>query len=56
MRYTKQLIDRYKRFRNTSLLRHDYHAKYAFVGIGNHSMYNPQNEAFRLSITNRIIS
>ena len=40
MRYTKQLIDRYKRFRNTSLLRHDYHAKYAFVGIGNHSMNN----------------
>ena len=40
MRYTKQLIDRYKRLRNTSLLRHDYHAKYAFVGIGNHSMNN----------------
>ena len=40
MRYTKQLIDRYKRFRNTNLLRHDYHAKYAFVGIGNHSMNN----------------
>lgn len=40
MRYTKQLIDRYKRFRNTSLLRHDYHGKYAFVGIGNHSMNN----------------
>ena len=40
MRYTKQLIDRYRHFRNTSLLRHNYLGKYAFVGIGNHSMNN----------------
>ena len=40
MRYTKQLIDRYKHSRSTSLLRHNYLGKYAFVGIGNHSMNN----------------
>ena len=40
MRYTKQLIDCYKHFRSTSLLRHGNLGKYAFVGIGNHSMNN----------------
>lgn len=40
MRYTQRLIDRYKHFRSTSLLRQDYSGKYAFVGIGNHSMNN----------------
>ena len=40
MRYTKHLIDRYKHIRSTSLLRHSYLGKYAFVGIGNHSMNN----------------
>lgn len=39
-RHTKRLIDRYKHFRSTSLLRHNYIGKYAFVGIGNHSMNN----------------
>ncbi len=40
MRYTKQFIERYKHFRSANLLRHKYLGKYAFVGIGNHSMNN----------------
>lgn len=40
MRYTKQLIDRYKHFRSIRMLKQNYSGKYAFVGIGNHSVNN----------------
>lgn len=40
MKYMNQLTDRYKHHRSKSLLGNTYCGKYAFVGIGNHSLNN----------------
>ena len=40
MEYIKNIIERYKQIRNFRMLHQTYKGKYAFVGIGNHSMNN----------------
>ena len=40
MNSVKELINLYKGLRNKSLLQGDYKMKYAFVGIGSHSINN----------------
>ena len=40
MEYIKNIIDRYKHIRSIRMLQQNYRGKYAFVGIGNHSMNN----------------
>lgn len=40
MEYIKKIIDRYKHIRSIRMLQQNYRGKYAFVGIGNHSINN----------------